>query len=127
MQPGSKHLVEQAIGLGVGQDGKRGIDACLDRTLAEQVGAKRMDGADVRFFEIMHGGVEQPARIGLRRGFRARPLELFAEPQLQFAGGLLAERDGDDFADRCALVFDQGDDPANELGGLAGTGGGLDN
>ena len=59
-------------------------------------------------------------------GLRARALELFAQPQLQLAGGLLAERHRDDLADRGALVLDQRDDAADQLGGLAGAGRGLD-
>ncbi len=114
------------IGLRVGQDRERRIDARLDRPLAQEIGAEGVDGADVRFFEVMHGVVEERARGGVRRRLRARSLELFAQAQLQLAGGLFAERDRDDLADRGALVLDQRDDAADELGRLAGAGGGFD-
>ena len=123
VQPRRKHLVEQRIRLRVGQHRKCRIDPRLDRTLPQQVGAEGVNGADVRFFEIVDRGVEQ--RAGCRVG-GARSLELFAEAQLQFAGSLLAEGDGDDLADGGALVADQRDDPAHELGGLAGAGGRFD-
>ena len=127
MQPRRKRFFEQPIGLRVGQHRKRRIDARFDRPLAQQLGAEAVDGADLRLFEVMHGGVEQAAGVRVGRGLLPRALELFAQAQLQLAGGLFAERDGHDLADRGALVRDQRDDAADQLGGLAGAGRGFDN
>ena len=59
-------------------------------------------------------------------GSRPRALELLAQAQLQFAGGLFAERHRDDLTDRGALMLDQRDDAADQFGGLAGSGRGFD-
>jgi hypothetical protein len=126
VQPGAEHLAEQLVGLRVGQHREGGIDARFDRPLTQQIGAERVDGADVRFFEVMHRGIEQAAGGGVGAGFRPRALELFAKTQLQLAGRLLAERDRDDLADRGASLGDQRDDASDQLGGLAGARRGLD-
>jgi hypothetical protein len=66
------------------------------------------------------------AAAGARRRAGPRALELFAQAELQLAGGFFTERDRDDLADGGAPVLDQGDDPAHQLRGLTGTGGRFD-
>ena len=61
LEPGVEGLVEQALGLAFGQHAEQRIDPRFDRTLAQQVGAEPVDGADVRLFEVLHGLV-QPRR-----------------------------------------------------------------
>ena len=56
----------------------------------------------------------------------ARALDLGAQPQLQLAGGLLGERHRDDAIELGAPARDHRDDPADQRGGLAGAGRGLD-
>ena len=56
----------------------------------------------------------------------ARALDFGAQPQLQLAGGLLGEGHGDDSVELGAPARERRDDPADQRGGLAGAGGGLD-
>ena len=51
LDPGPERLVEQPLRLRFGQDREQRIDARLDRTLAQQLGAEPVNGADVRFLE----------------------------------------------------------------------------
>ncbi len=127
VEPRRKRFFKDPFRLRVGQHRKRGIDPRFDGAFAQQLGTEAVDRADLRFFEVMHGGVEQPAGVGIGRGFLPRALELFAQAQLQLAGGLFAERDGNDLIDRGALVRDQSHNAANQLRRLAGAGGGFDN
>ena len=85
-----------------------------------------MNGGDVRFLEVVDGRVQALPGLGGRRGSRASALELFAQSQLQLTSGLFAERDGDNLADCGPLMLDQRDNAADQLGGLAGAGRGLD-
>src|SRR5688500_3709516 len=63
---------------------------------------------------------------GIRCFTRAGALELFTQAQLQLAGGLFAESYRDDLTNRGALISDQRDDAAHQLGGLAGARSGFD-
>ncbi|MFN7977839.1 MAG: hypothetical protein U0P30_06855 [Vicinamibacterales bacterium] len=124
LQPVGERLAVEARGLVVGEHHERRIDARLHRPLAQQVGAEAVDRADVRFLEALHGLRQARRRVALGR--RARVFELLAQAQLQLAGGLLGERHRDDLGDRGATGGHQPHDALHELGGLAGTGRGLD-
>ena len=63
VEPRRKRLFKDAFRLRVGQHRKRRIDPRFDRPFAQQLGAEAVDRADLRFFEVMHGGVEQPAGV----------------------------------------------------------------
>ena len=52
LEPRAERLVVEPPRLVLGQDDEQRIDAGLDRTLLEQVGAEAVDGADVRLFEV---------------------------------------------------------------------------
>ena len=124
LQPVGERLVVQARALIVGEHREGGIDPGLYRPLAQQVGAEAVNRADVRFLEALHR--RRQARRGNTGGSRARVLELLAQPQLELAGRLLGERDGDDLIDPGPAGLDQPHDALHEFGGLAGAGGGLD-
>ena len=94
----AERLVEQPLGLRLGQDGEQRIDARFDRPLAQQLGAEAVDGADVRFFERLQRLVRARSRSALRR-LRPRDVERLAQPQLQLAGRLLGEGHRDDVVD----------------------------
>ncbi len=89
-----------------------------------------MDRPDARDLEVGEGAVEPLALGGRRRRIDARLLDPRAQAELHLAGGLLGEGDGDDALERVALlvlrVAEDGDDAADELGGLPRPGGGLD-
>ena len=65
------------------------------------------------------------ATSAIRRRARA-VFEPLPQPQLQLAGRLLGERDGDDLADVGAAVREHAQDAPDQLGRLAGAGGGFD-
>ncbi len=59
-----KRFVIHARRLGFGEDGKQRIDSRFDWTLPEQIRAKAMNGADLRFLEPAERAVEP---VALRR------------------------------------------------------------
>src|SRR5262249_23005247 len=87
-------------------------------------GAEGVDGPDARDLELGERVVEAAALV-VGRG-SAGALELGAQAQLHLAGGLVGERDGDEARQRRRAGAHDSDDARDELGGLAGTGGGLD-
>ena len=101
LEPSAERIVEQPRRRRLGEHFEQRIDARLDRPLAQQVGAEAVNGADVRFFQRLsaphRAGDAVRRRSCDRRAFAIEPL---AQSQLQFAGGLLRERDGDDLVDR---------------------------
>ena len=99
LQPAAERFVEQPLGLGLGEHGEQRIDPRLDRALAQQLGAEPVDRADVRFFEARERLVERDRRTSTFSGVRARRVECLAQTQLQLAGRLLGEGDGDDAVD----------------------------
>src|SRR5262249_34139690 len=101
-------------------------DARFDRPLAQEVGAEAVNRAQVGFFEALDGLLETSCGIAARCGLDACALELFAQPQLQLAGSLLAERHRDDLRDLGPARLNQADDAPDELGRLAGPGSGFD-
>ena len=126
VQPCGKGFVENPVGLRFGEHDECGIDARLNGPLAQQLGAEPVNGADVRLFEVVHRLV-QTRQLGRVSGVgRARSFQLFAQSELQLTRGLLAEGDGDDLSNSRPLVFDQRNDAADQLGGLARTGRRLD-
>ena len=56
----------------------------------------------------------------------ARAVEFLAQPQLQFAGGFVGERDGDDVVDGGEPARQHSDDARDQFGGFAGSGRGFD-
>ena len=112
---------------GLVQHDEERIDARLDRPLAQQVRAKRVDGADVRLFEVPQRVLER----GQRRRVACRPLRArsssissrsrsFSSPAA-FSVNVTATISID-----VAAGWDDADDPVDERGRLAGAGSGLD-
>src|SRR4029434_3539883 len=58
LKPRAKCLVEQALGLTLGQHAEERIDRRFNRPLAKQVRAEAVNRADVRFLEILNRVVE---------------------------------------------------------------------
>ena len=71
VQPGRERLVENAVGLCFGEDDEGRIDARFDRPLAQQLGAEAVNGADLRFFEVVDRRRQQ-RRFVRRHALRAR-------------------------------------------------------
>ena len=86
-----------------------------------------MNGADVRFLESLNRALECRGFRCSGHGGNPAAFELFTQAELELAGGLLAERDRDDlFNRRRGGGFDQPHHTLHQLGGLAGSRGGLD-
>ena len=120
-EPAIERLLEQRVGLRLGQDHEERIDAGFDRTLAEQISAETVDRADVRFFEPLD-------RVGKIRphAFVFRPmaplLQLLTQTQLQLARRLFGEGDGDDLIDPCAAAGEHLEHALDQLGRLPRSG-----
>ncbi len=126
LEPSIEGAFEQFAGHVVGCDLEHRIDARIDRPLAQEIGAKRMDRADTRLLELAERTGEPLAFAGGARGVAARALDLGAQPQLELAGGLLGERHRHDSAKLGAPARQRRDDPVDQCGGFAGAGRGLD-
>ncbi len=108
------------------QHAEERVDRRFHRPLPKQVGAESMDRADVRLFEILHGGVEPLAASSRDGRAAARLFEMLPQSELQLPCRLLGERDRDDLPNVGAALRDYAHDAAHELGRLARTGGRLD-
>ncbi len=126
LQPAPECLVEEARRGRLGQHLEERIDAGFDRALAQKICAEGVDRADVRLFELRQRPIEPRPRLVIVADRHARAVELFPQPQLQLARGLLREGDGDDPADVRLALGDDADDAADERRGLAGAGRGFD-
>ena len=109
------------------RDLESGIDARLDRALAEQIGAERMDGADARLFEFRQR-VEKIVALRIAERFLvvARALDFLAQSQLQLARSLFGKGHRDDGGQSRAPRRDHRDDAVDQLGGFSGAGRRLD-
>ena len=125
LDPALKSSGEQARGLFLIDLGERRIDPCLDRSLAQDLGAQRVDGADNRFLEASDRAREVGAPIAIL-GHRARTVELLAQSQLELPGGLLGEGDRDHLVDPSAAGGKHLDQAFHQDRGLACAGGRLD-
>jgi hypothetical protein len=124
LEPRVEGLVEQPVRrLARGHLEER-VDAGLHRPLAQQVGAERMDGPDLR--DLQPRQRQREAVVLDRGGARARLLQLGAQPQLHLARRLVGERHREDAVEPDAAA-DERDDARDQLGGLAGARGSLDN
>ena len=83
-----------------------------------------MNCADLRFFEPPERAVEPVALVGGR--FSSCLFEGLTQAELQLAGGLFREGDGNDPGNFGTAGFDDAHDPPHQLGGFAGAGGGFD-
>ena len=79
-------VVEQPLGLALGEHAEDRIDARLDRPLAQQVGAEPVNRADMRLFEVAYrfAEVTRHGSVGRRAALFFQPL---AQAELQLAGG----------------------------------------
>ena len=66
LEPSIERRVEQFARNVLGRDFEHRIDARLDRPLAQQIGAERMNRADTRLFELLERAVESRARFARR-------------------------------------------------------------
>ena len=80
----------------------------------------------MRLFELRQRPVEPRARLVIVADRHASAVELFAQPQLQLARGLLGEGHRDDSTDVRLALGDDADDASDERRGLAGACGRLD-
>ena len=103
LEPAIEGGIEDRAGGVFGSDLEHRIDCGLDRTLAQQVGAKRMNRADARLFELAQRVVQPLARSGIGI-VMARALDFSAQPQLQFARRLLGEGHGHDAIELAAAA-----------------------
>ena len=111
-QPGRRRL---------GQYFEQRIDPGFDRPLAHQIGAERVNRADVGLFELRERGVQPGAlRLVVSCG-HACVVEPFAQAQLQLAGGLFRECHRNDSADVRFTLGDDAHDAADEGGRLSST------
>ena len=85
-----------------------------------------MDRADARLLELGQRAGQPRALGGGARAVAARALDLGAQPELEFAGGLLGESHRDDPVELGSRARQRRDDPVDQRGGLAGAGRGLD-
>ena len=125
LQPRAERLVEQPLGLRLGEHGEQRIDTRLDRTFAQQVGAEPVNRADVGLFEIRERRIERFARDGVLRA-PPLPLERFAQPQLQLARRFFRERDRHELSDARPSGRQDPQDAIDQLGRFAGARRGLD-
>ena len=127
LEPGAEGLVEQPLGLRLGQDVKSG-------STRASTGRSRRSSAQNPWIVLTCASssagervVEPLLDVGIGRRRARSLLERLAQPQLQLARGLLGEGHRDD---RCRLVGAPGredpQDPLDELGRLAGSRGRLD-
>ena len=126
LEPAPERLVEQSCRRGLGQDFEERIDASLDRTLAQEVRAERVNRADVCLLELRQRQIQTPALFDVLSRAHARVVQPFPQPELELAGGFLRERDRDDVADIRLAVGDDADNPADERRRLARAGRGFD-
>ncbi len=111
----------ETIALLLAQLFKRWIDARLHRTLAQYLGAKGMDRADGRFFEILQGFFQ----LGRARRLPSF-IELLAKAKFQVASGFVRKRNGGNTFYGRAPRLEHCHDPMHQLGSLAGAGRGFD-
>ena len=116
LERGVEHLARNVLG----RDFEHRIDVRLHRPLAQQVGAKRMNRSDPRFFELLQRQVETRARLAQRFGVLARAFDFGAQPQLQLARRLFGERHRDDSRQLAASRPDHRHDSIHQRRGLAG-------
>ena len=142
LEPGGERVFVEAILLVLGGHLEEGIDLRLDRTLAEDVRAERVDRADAGGLELLERLIEPLlleaalrvvlVLLLLRAGAdaRARALDLGAEAELHLAGGLLGEGHGDEIAfaarERRGAGPEEGEDALDERRRLPGARGRLD-
>jgi len=85
-----------------------------------------VDRADARRLELGEREIQTRARVRARVCGGASALDLGAQAELHLARRLLGERDRHDAAERRRSGGEQGEDAGDELGRLAGAGGGFD-
>ena len=119
-EPAGKRLIEETLGLPLGEHAEQRVDPCFDGTLAEQVGAEPVNGADVRLLEVLDGVLETRCGGGIARR-AALLVQPLPQAKLQLARGLLGERHGNDLVHARAPGREHQENPVHELGCLART------
>jgi uncharacterized protein (DUF433 family) len=125
VEAGVPGVLEDALAGDLGGHLEAGVEAGLERALAEQARGEGVDGGDGGALQVEGCGLEALALLVFLRCVD-RGLDLFSQPELQLARGLLGEGDGDDAVERGAAGADEGEDAADEDGGLAGAGAGFE-
>src|SRR6266545_2742081 len=125
LEPGVERFLEETLRLPLGEHAEERIHARLYGAFAEQVGAKAVNRADVRLFEVLYR-ILQAARDRRVRRLPTLLFELLTKPQLQLAGGLLCKGHRDDRSHAGPALTQDADDAIDELGRLSGAGRGLD-
>src|SRR5207245_375295 len=121
LEPAVEGAVEEALGHVPGRHPEERVDARLDRPLAEQVGAERVDRADARLLERAERVVE---RLGGPRA--SRLLDRLPEPELQLAGRGIGEGDRHHLVEPGAAGGQERDHAGHQLGRLPRPRGRLD-
>ncbi len=116
LEPTVEDSTVDTFGLILGRDLEQRVDACLERTLSEEVGAESMDGADVRLFELGEAALEPRRHLVVARGAAraADFLELSPEPELQLTCRFLGEGDGGETRELAPAAAHHFDDAAHE-------------
>jgi hypothetical protein len=125
LNPGVEGAVIKAKGLRFIDFFEAWGEGGFDRALAEDLGAERVDSADVGLFETGESVFEKTHFFG-KDGGGACFVEFDTKAEAEFAGGFPGEGDGDDAIDRCAAGSENGYDALDEFGGFSGAGGRLD-
>src|SRR5436190_4464805 len=126
LEPAIECLSEQPLGLPFRQHAEERVDARFDGPLAQEIRAKAVNCAHVRFLELLHRALEALDHNRIIRGVTFM-LEALAKPELQFTRGLFRERDRDNFPDVRATFTKDGQDAVDQFRRLASARGGFDN
>ena len=76
-QPTVKRFIVYSCRLRFAKNGEQWIDPSFNRTLAEKVSAKPVNGADLRFLEPAEGAIEPVTLVGSACGCASCLLESF--------------------------------------------------
>jgi hypothetical protein len=120
-----ERLVEDPVGARLGEHLEQGIDARLDRPFAQQIGAEAVNRADVRFLQALNGVGEVAPDVG-RATPLAQALELFLMRSFSSPAAFSVKVTATICSIARAAAGQHVQNPRDQLGGLAGAGGGLD-
>ena len=126
LEPGGECLVEQPLGLPLGQHAEQRIDARFDRPLAQQVGAEAVNRADVRFLEILHGARRAARRRRRSAAFAAPSRAAARSRSFSSPAAFSVNVTATISRDVGAPVGEHAHDPFDQLRRLAGARRGLD-
>src|SRR6478752_2926669 len=125
LEPIAESVLQQRFSRALVENFELWIDAGVDRTLAQQIGAKPVNGVDVRHLQRRKRALQVGAFSHAARRV-ASAVELRAQPQFDLTGSLFGEGDRDHAIQAGLSRTDHGRDPRDERSRLAGTRRGFD-